>query len=75
MQRAIDVIGEITAFAAPEIFTLQLEVGVQRIAVGRVLPDKIGNGDMARPVECDLCIVACEVVLRVLAVLRARLQI
>jgi hypothetical protein len=74
-QRAIDVISEITAFAAPEVLALQLEVGVQRIAVGRVFPDKIGNGDVARPVECDLRIVAREVELRVLAVLRARLQI
>src|SRR4029077_14734542 len=49
--------------------------GVLGIAVGRVLPDKIGNRNVAAAVECELRIVAGEIELRVLAVLGARLQI
>src|SRR5437868_6611983 len=38
---------ELARLAAPEVFALELGIGLARIAVGRVLPDEIGDRDAA----------------------------
>src|SRR5439155_14955966 len=53
----------------------QLEVGVLGVAVRRVFPDEVGDRDVARAVEANLRVVTGAIELRVIAVLRARLQV
>ena len=57
-ERAVAIVGQVAVLAPPEVLALHLEVRVLRIAVGRVLPDEIGDGELAVAVEAQLRVVA-----------------
>src|SRR5664279_5739073 len=47
----VDVVGQIAAARAVQVFALQLEVGPRRIAVRRPLPDRVGDPDAGAAAE------------------------
>src|SRR3569833_3343483 len=62
------VVRDLALFVAPQVFRLQLEIGVDRIAVGRVFPDEVGDPGAAVAIEAVEHVIICEIDIGKLAV-------
>src|SRR5215471_8883542 len=74
-QSAVRVVGKVAVLSAPEVLALELEVRIERIAVGRPLPHEISDRELRPSREGEISDIAGEVRLREVAVGCSGLQI
>src|SRR5215467_15036465 len=67
-QRAVRVVGKVAVLATPEVLALELEVRIERVAVGRPLPHEIGDRELRAPRERKIGAIAGEIRLREVAI-------